>query len=176
MPAATKEKSRKSEAVDTGKSAKKQKVVESESDSDSGSDSESESSSSEDEKKEESGSDSDKEEEEFELKVHSKTAPVEEAAADEWTEEGDETLECRDCGNSFIFSAGEQAFFAEKGFTNKPVRCKDCKDAKKARMEGGGKGGGKGAKGGGRGGGGGVCYANQRGECNRGSECRFSHE
>ena len=40
----------------------------------------------------------------------------------------DETLVCKDCGKEFIFSAGEQEFYAEKGFENKPVRCRDCRD------------------------------------------------
>ncbi len=44
----------------------------------------------------------------------------------------DETLTCKDCGAEFVFTAGEQAFYAEKGFTNKPVRCKECRDKKKA--------------------------------------------
>ncbi len=43
----------------------------------------------------------------------------------------DETLVCKDCGNEFVFTSGEQAFYAEKGFNNKPQRCKDCRDAKK---------------------------------------------
>lgn len=43
----------------------------------------------------------------------------------------DETLICVECGNEFVFSAGEQAFYAEKGYTNKPKRCKACRDAKK---------------------------------------------
>ena len=43
----------------------------------------------------------------------------------------DETLVCVECGKEFIFSAGEQAFYAEKGYTNKPKRCKACRDAKK---------------------------------------------
>lgn len=49
----------------------------------------------------------------------------------------DETLVCRDCGNEFVFSASEQAFFAEKGFTNKPTRCRDCRRARKNATEGG---------------------------------------
>ena len=44
----------------------------------------------------------------------------------------DKNLICRDCGGEFIFSAGEQEFYAEKGFQNEPVRCKECRDAKKA--------------------------------------------
>ena len=44
----------------------------------------------------------------------------------------DKTLTCKDCGAEFIFSAGEQEFYAEKGFTNEPKRCKACRDAKKA--------------------------------------------
>lgn len=44
----------------------------------------------------------------------------------------DKTLVCKDCGNEFIFTAGEQEFYAEKGFINEPQRCKACRDAKKA--------------------------------------------
>lgn len=48
----------------------------------------------------------------------------------------DETLVCVDCGNEFVFTAGEQEFYASKGYTNKPKRCKACRDAKKgARPE-----------------------------------------
>ena len=43
----------------------------------------------------------------------------------------DETLVCKDCGNEFVFTAGEQAFYQEKGFVNKPKSCKACRDAKK---------------------------------------------
>ena len=44
----------------------------------------------------------------------------------------DETLVCKVCGNDFIFTASEQAFYAEKGFVNKPKTCKECRMAKKA--------------------------------------------
>lgn len=44
----------------------------------------------------------------------------------------DKTLVCRDCGAEFVFTAGEQAFYAEKGFQNEPSRCKACRDARKA--------------------------------------------
>jgi CxxC-x17-CxxC domain-containing protein len=40
-------------------------------------------------------------------------------------------LTCRDCGNSFTFTEGEQVFYAQKGFTE-PTRCPDCRAAKKA--------------------------------------------
>ena len=43
----------------------------------------------------------------------------------------DKTLQCIDCGSSFIWTAGEQAFFADKGFRNEPKRCRACK-AKRA--------------------------------------------
>ena len=43
----------------------------------------------------------------------------------------DKTLVCKDCGNEFIFTAGEQEFYAEKGFENEPQRCKDCRIARK---------------------------------------------
>lgn len=41
---------------------------------------------------------------------------------------------CKDCGKEFEYTAGEQKFFEEKGFTA-PIRCKDCRAAKKARNE-----------------------------------------
>lgn len=43
----------------------------------------------------------------------------------------DKTLICKDCGNEFTFTAGEQEFYAEKGFENEPLRCKECRNAKK---------------------------------------------
>ncbi len=39
----------------------------------------------------------------------------------------DKALKCVDCGEEFIFTAGEQSFYAEKGFRNEPKRCRDCK-------------------------------------------------
>ncbi len=43
----------------------------------------------------------------------------------------DKTLVCKDCGAEFVFTAGEQAFYAEKGFTNEPQRCPECRKARK---------------------------------------------
>jgi CxxC-x17-CxxC domain-containing protein len=43
----------------------------------------------------------------------------------------DRFLTCRDCGVEFTFSASEQEFFAEKGFTNEPGRCPSCRAARK---------------------------------------------
>ena len=39
----------------------------------------------------------------------------------------DRLLTCLDCGGEFIFTAGEQLFFADKQFKNDPKRCKPCK-------------------------------------------------
>ncbi len=44
----------------------------------------------------------------------------------------DKVLTCRDCGREFIFPVSEQEFFAQKGFTNDPGRCPDCRAARKA--------------------------------------------
>lgn len=52
----------------------------------------------------------------------------------------DKILTCRDCGKEFVFTAGEQEFFAQKGFTNTPSRCPECRAARKA--SGGYSGGG----------------------------------
>ena len=43
----------------------------------------------------------------------------------------DKTLVCKECGEQFIFSAGEQEFYAERGFQNEPQRCKSCRDKRK---------------------------------------------
>ena len=44
----------------------------------------------------------------------------------------DKTLTCRDCNSTFTFTVGEQQFYAEKGFTNEPTRCPECRKARKA--------------------------------------------
>jgi len=50
----------------------------------------------------------------------------------------DKSLTCRDCGTEFIFTAGEQEFYAQKGFDNEPTRCQTCRRARKSqRSEGG---------------------------------------
>ena len=53
----------------------------------------------------------------------------------------DRQITCADCAQPFVFSAGEQEFYARKGFKEEPKRCKPCRDARKARREGGGGGG-----------------------------------
>ena len=45
----------------------------------------------------------------------------------------DKTLVCKDCGAEFVFTAGEQEFYAEKGFQNEPIRCKACRNARKSQ-------------------------------------------
>lgn len=44
----------------------------------------------------------------------------------------DEELVCRDCGETFVFTAGEQEFFASRGLLNKPSRCPSCRAARRA--------------------------------------------
>ncbi len=39
----------------------------------------------------------------------------------------DRELACRDCGSSFVFTAGEQEFYATKGLQHDPVRCPSCR-------------------------------------------------
>lgn len=43
----------------------------------------------------------------------------------------DQKLTCEGCGCEFVFTAGEQEFYAEKGLTNIPKRCPDCRKARK---------------------------------------------
>lgn len=44
----------------------------------------------------------------------------------------DKIIICKDCGQEFTFTAGEQEFYAARGFDNAPLRCKPCRDARKA--------------------------------------------
>ncbi len=46
----------------------------------------------------------------------------------------DKTMVCKECGQEFVFTAGEQEFYAEKGFQNEPSRCPSCRSARKQRM------------------------------------------
>jgi CxxC-x17-CxxC domain-containing protein len=48
----------------------------------------------------------------------------------------DKTITCRDCGNTFTFTEGEQDFYSQKGYSE-PGRCPDCRAAKKASRSGG---------------------------------------
>jgi CxxC-x17-CxxC domain-containing protein len=68
----------------------------------------------------------------------------------------DTTLTCRDCGQTFTFTSGEQDFYASRGFSE-PSRCADCRATRKSQRDsgssyGGGYGGSSyGGGGGGRG-------------------------
>jgi CxxC-x17-CxxC domain-containing protein len=65
----------------------------------------------------------------------------------------DQVLSCSDCGIDFVFSASEQEFFAQKGFTSAPKRCPSCRAQRRAAGGGGassyGNGGGYSSGGGG---------------------------
>jgi CxxC-x17-CxxC domain-containing protein len=71
----------------------------------------------------------------------------------------DKVITCADCGQDFTFTASEQAFYAEKGFSDAPKRCKSCRQARKAQRNTGSYGGDSGysgSYGGGYGSGGGY--------------------
>ena len=53
----------------------------------------------------------------------------------------DLTLECSDCGAEFIFTVGEQEFYASRGFTNYPRRCVSCRNARRGQPRDSGGGG-----------------------------------
>ena len=62
----------------------------------------------------------------------------------------DKNLTCADCGQEFVFTASEQDFYAQRGFTE-PRRCPSCRASRKAarNADGGGSSyGGYGAGGG----------------------------
>ena len=49
----------------------------------------------------------------------------------------DRTLTCRDCGQEFTFTAGEQDFYTQRGFSD-PQRCPECRTARKQQRNSGG--------------------------------------
>jgi CxxC-x17-CxxC domain-containing protein len=69
--------------------------------------------------------------------MSSQVQPAEESNG-EWShaevEFEDTTIKCVDCGEDFIWTAGEQVFFHDKGLKNSPKRCKPCKQAKNERL------------------------------------------
>ena len=61
----------------------------------------------------------------------------------------DQTLYCRDCNQEFVFTVGEQEFYASHNLTNAPTRCPSCRAARKAQSSGGyssGRSGGGGSR------------------------------
>lgn len=44
----------------------------------------------------------------------------------------DKTIVCKDCGKEFIHTVRDQEFYKEKGYENDPVRCRDCRNKRKA--------------------------------------------
>ncbi|MSQ11653.1 MAG: zinc-binding protein [Dehalococcoidia bacterium] len=60
----------------------------------------------------------------------------------------DRNMTCSDCGQTFVWTASEQEFFQQKGYTNEPRRCPSCRQLR--RSQGGGGGGGGGSAGGAR--------------------------
>jgi CxxC-x17-CxxC domain-containing protein len=50
----------------------------------------------------------------------------------------DKALTCRDCGSEFVWTAGEQQFYASKNLVNEPGRCPSCRAAARAVRQSGG--------------------------------------
>ncbi len=49
----------------------------------------------------------------------------------------DKTLVCRDCGQEFVFTTGEQEFYQSHGLQNEPSRCPECRSARRRDRWGG---------------------------------------
>lgn len=81
-------------------------------------------------------------------------------------DEGDEQLQCKDCSHMFIFTVGEQEFYAEQSWNHKPTRCHNCNESYKARLMDRSTRDSKGKN---------MCHAFTRGECKHGDQCKFSH-
>jgi len=48
----------------------------------------------------------------------------------------DKTLVCRDCGQEFVFTTGEQEFYLSRGLQNEPGRCPECRSARRRERRG----------------------------------------
>ncbi|MFN2451479.1 MAG: zinc-ribbon domain containing protein [Candidatus Dormibacteria bacterium] len=88
----------------------------------------------------------------------------------------DQTLRCRECGVDFIWTEGEQEFYASRGLTNPPSRCPSCRAARRAANGGGGGGGAYAGGGGGGGGFGGGARSGGGGGGGFGGAPRQMHE
>jgi CxxC-x17-CxxC domain-containing protein len=64
----------------------------------------------------------------------SQTEAAHELAMSPENEYQDRAIKCVDCAEDFIWTAGEQVFFHDKGLKNEPKRCKPCKQAKNERL------------------------------------------
>jgi DNA-directed RNA polymerase subunit RPC12/RpoP len=51
--------------------------------------------------------------------------------------QADQEIICKDCRTKFVFTVRDQEFFAKMNFTP-PVRCKPCRDKRKAEKNSGG--------------------------------------
>lgn len=59
---------------------------------------------------------------------------LKDSLTDEQEDFEDLEILCVDCGDNFVWTAGEQIFFRDKGLKNPPKRCKPCKQAKNERL------------------------------------------
>jgi CxxC-x17-CxxC domain-containing protein len=84
----------------------------------------------------------------------------------------DKELTCQDCGQTFTFTADDQDFYAQKGFSE-PKRCPNCRAARKQERGGGGGGGGGWSGGGGGGGGPRQLYPATCSNCGKETEVPF---
>jgi len=50
----------------------------------------------------------------------------------------DKSLTCRDCTTNFLFTAGEQDFYQQKGLKNEPTRCPECRIKRRQMAAAGG--------------------------------------
>ena len=50
----------------------------------------------------------------------------------------DKNIPCEDCGQEFVHSADDQRRYAERGFTNEPKRCRECREKRRAQSGRGG--------------------------------------
>ena len=55
-------------------------------------------------------------------------------------------LTCKDCGQPFVFTAGEQEFYQQRGLMNQPGRCTSCRGARRSGGTSASNGGGYGGQ------------------------------
>jgi hypothetical protein len=93
----------------------------------------------------------------YEFASHAAHAQGEPAAQPTNSQPGDTEIKCRDCSTSFIFSAGQKAWYKARGMDSIPTRCDSCNSKNKALLA---------TK---------PCPQFDRGSCSAGSSCRMMH-